>query len=177
MNLRHLLLLVGLFAAGFVNVNAQNNCPAIPKNSKFDTLGYIKAEIPTDKTKTNGLYLGQGIVNRSGQYRPGYIPTNRPSWGIAIAVAWNYSRNLVQRVEYPKMGYWMATLVQETELRCVTGLSWDLPTKVPTAYNPATVYAAQINNGCLQIEGPGSAYSALQLHIPLIDSQLRAMIS
>ena len=166
MTIKQLLLTSSVLFGVIFSSFGQNNCPAIPKNSKFDTLGYIKSEIPTDPAKANGLYLGQGTVNRSGQFRPGYIPTNRPSWAIAIAVSWNYARNLVQRVEYPKMGYWMATLVQETELRCVTGLSWDSPTKVPQAYNPATVYAAQINNGCLQIEGPGSAYSALQQAYP-----------
>lgn len=145
----------------------QNNCPSLPKKTSFDTLAYIKAEIPTDPARPLGLWLGQGIVQRTPtERRPGYIPSNKPSWAIATAVAWNYARNIDQRVEYPKIGYWMATLVQETELRCATGLTWSAPAQVPIAYNPATVYAAQINNGCLQIEGPGSAYSALQQGYP-----------
>lgn len=164
-HLLHFIIISFVFLLGN-QAYAQNNCPALPKKKEFDTLGYIKAEIPTDPARPLGLWLGQGIVNRSGQLRPGYIPSNKPTWAIATAVAWNYARNVVQRVEYPKIGYWMATLVQETELRCATGMTWSAPAQVPTAYNPATVYAAQINNGCLQIEGPGSAYSALQQAYP-----------
>lgn len=146
---------------------AQNDCPSLPSRAKFDTLGYIKAGTPTDPSNPEGkLYLGQGWANRGGIIRPGFIPSNKPSWAIATAVAWNLGRNMVQRVEYPNMNYWMATLIQETELRCATGMTWDDPSKVPDAYDPAVVYAAQINNGCLQIEGPGSAWSALQQAYP-----------
>ncbi len=163
------LLLPTFFSLLLANsVLGQNNCPALPKKTSFDTLAYIKAEIPTDAARPLGLWLGQGIVQRTPtERRPGYIPSNKPSWAIATAVAWNYARNVNQRVEYPKIGYWMATLVQETELRCATGLTWSAPAQVPNAYDPAIVYAAQINNGCLQIEGPTSAYSALQQAYPL----------
>jgi len=162
-------LLLPTFVLFFLvnSLYGQNNCPALPKKTSFDTLAYIKAEIPTDPARPLGLWLGQGIVKRGPtEFRPGYIPSNKPSWAIATAVAWNYARNIDQRVEYPKIGYWMATLVQETELRCATGLTWSAPAQVPVAYDPATVYAAQINNGCLQIEGPTSAYSALQQAYP-----------
>ncbi|MBO72018.1 MAG: hypothetical protein CMD35_00230 [Flavobacteriales bacterium] len=168
---RRLLVIIWsclLFFVGFSY--GQNDCPGLPSRASFDTLGYISANIPTNPDSAEGkLYLGQGWIKRPqdlNTIRPGFIPSNKPSWAIAIAVAWNLGRNTVQRVEYPNMNYWMATLIQETELRCATGLTWDDPSKVPDAYNPSTVYAAQINNGCLQIEGPGSAWSALQQAYP-----------
>ena len=152
------------------NSYCQNDCPGLPSRAKFDTLGYISANIPTDPNNAAGkMYIGQGWVKRPqdlNTIRPGFIPSNKPSWAIAIAVAWNLARNTNMRVEYPNMNYWMATLIQETELRCATGLTWDNPAQVPDAYNPNTVYAAQINNGCLQIEGPGNAWSALQQAYP-----------
>ncbi|MDG1517720.1 MAG: gliding motility-associated C-terminal domain-containing protein [Flavobacteriales bacterium] len=168
MNRKNWLILVVYFVTLLFNkVLAQNDCPGLPSRAKFDTLGYISANIPTDPANPAGkLYLGQGWAQRGSIIRPGFIPSNKPSWAIAIAVAWNLARNINQRVEYPNMGYWMATLIQETELRCATGLTWDDPSHVPDAYDPNVVYAAQINNGCLQIEGPGNAWSALQQAYP-----------
>ena len=168
MNTKNWLILVVAFVSLLFNkALAQNDCPGLPSRAKFDTLGYISANIPTDPVNPAGkLYLGQGWAQRGSVIRPGFIPSNKPSWAIAIAVAWNLARNINQRVEYPNMGYWMATLIQETELRCATDLTWDDPSHVPDAYNPNTVYAAQINNGCLQIEGPGNAWSALQQAYP-----------
>ena len=151
---------------------SQNNCPAIPVKSKFDTLGYISANIPTNAANATGkLYLGQGFVNWHGiNMRPGFIPDNKPSWAIAIAVAWNYSRNLAQRVEYPQMGYWMGTLIQECELSCVTTTVWNDPTHSPMAWQlgqgPANAGQTGSNGGCFQIEGPGSGYGVVQQSNP-----------
>ncbi len=166
--MRKILYTLPLFILVFYsNIFAQNDCPSLPSRAKFDTLGYISANIPNNPNNPPGkLYLGQGWVQRGSVLRPGFFPTNKPSWAIATAVAWNLARNLNQRVEYPNINYWMATLIQETELRCATGLTWSDPSHVPDTYNPTTVYAAQINNGCLQIEGPGSAWSALQQAYP-----------
>jgi hypothetical protein len=154
-----------LFIMPAVVSNAQNDCPSLPKKTWVDTLGYIKTEIPTDPSKAHGIYLGQGIIRRSAsEYRPAYIPSNKPTWALAIAHAWNYSRNLVHRVEYPKIGYWMATMVQETELACVTGTTWSTPAQ--TSNNMANATTNMNHTGCYQIEGPGSAYSALAQAYP-----------
>ena len=165
-----LIAILSLFTLFVSTSFAQNDCPGLPSRAKFDTLGYISANIPTNSGNAAGkMYLGQGWIKRPqdlNTIRPGFIPSNKPSWAIAIAVAWNLARNTNMRVEYPNMNYWMATLIQETELRCATGLTWDDPSHEPDAYNPGTVYAAQINNGCLQIEGPGNAWSALQQAYP-----------
>ncbi|HWZ22104.1 MAG TPA: hypothetical protein VNW06_05590, partial [Cytophagaceae bacterium] len=141
-----------------------NNCPAYPKKDTWDTLGYIKTEIPTDATKAKGIWLGQGTTNG----KPGFIPTNHPGWAIGIAHAWNYSRNMNQRVEYPHIGYWMATLIQESELSCVPGSTWGAVAQEPVVYQggsaPGDADAAvkMSLGGCYQIEGPNiSAWDAL----------------
>ncbi len=156
----HLVFNLIVFCLSISVLRAQNNCPALPKKSWIDTLAYIKTEIPTDPSKTNGIWLGQGTVKRgAAEFRPGFIPSNHPTWALAIAHAWNYSRNLIQRVEYPSIGYWMATLVQESELACVTGTTWSSPAQVSN--NMANATTIMNHTGCYQIEGPGSAYSAL----------------
>ncbi len=164
-------LSIGVLACNTASYG-QKNCPAIPVKSKFDTLGYISANIPTNPANASGkLWLGQGFVNWHGiELRPGFIPDNRPSWAIAIAVAWNYSRNLAQRVEYPQMGYWMGTLIQESQLSCVTTTVWNDPTHSPVAWQlgvgPGDAAGTGSNGGCLQIEGPGSGYGVVQQSNP-----------
>ena len=161
-------ILLSFFIVISLKSYSQNDCPFAPVQSKFDSLAYISANIPTDPANEEGkMYLGQGYIHRfSNDIRPAFIPSNRPSWAIAIAVAWNMERNMIQRVEYPNMNYWMATLIQETELRCATGLTWDDPSHAPYGYNPETVYPSQINSGCFQIEGPGSGWRSLQAAYP-----------
>lgn len=145
---------------------AQNDCAAYPKTGKFDTLTYIKSSIPTDPAKGTGIWLGQGTILRNGtEVRPAFIPSNHPEWAIAIAVAWNYSRNIVNRVEYPQIGYWLGTVVQETELACVAGTTWDAAYK--TSNNMANANTIMNHDGCFQIEGPGSAYGQLNQNYPL----------
>lgn len=148
------------------NTKAQNDCAAYPKTGKFDTLTYIKSSIPTDASKGSGLWLGQGTILRNGvEVRPAFIPSNHPEWAIAIAVAWNYTRNTINRVEYPQIGYWLATVVQETELGCVAGTTWDAPYKA--SKNMANANTIMGHDGCFQIEGPGSAYGQLSQNYPL----------
>ncbi|MFM7024042.1 MAG: T9SS type B sorting domain-containing protein [Flavobacteriales bacterium] len=147
-------------------LKAQNDCAAYPKTGKFDTLTYIKASVPTDPGKGSGIWLGQGTILRNGsEVRPAFIPSNHPEWAIAIAVAWNYSRNIVNRVEYPQIGYWLATVVQETELACVTGTTWSTPAQ--TSNNMANATTIMNHDGCFQIEGPGSAYGQLNQNYPM----------
>jgi hypothetical protein len=108
-----LIAILSLFTLSVSTSFAQNDCPGLPSRAKFDTLGYISANIPTDPGNAAGkMYLGQGWIKRPqdlNTIRPGFIPSNKPSWAIAIAVAWNLARNTNMRVEYPNMNYWMAT--------------------------------------------------------------------
>ena len=160
-------ILLSFFIVISLKSYSQNDCPFAPVQSKFDSLAYISANIPTDPANEEGkMYLGQGYIHRfSNDIRPAFIPSNRASWAIAIAVAWNLERNMIQRVEYPNMNYWMATVIMETELRCATGLKWDDPSHVPDMYNPNTVFLGD-HGGCFQIEGPGSAWRYLQAAYP-----------
>ena len=163
------LLLILLSLSVFSLFGQVNDCPSLPKADKFDTLAYIKTEIPTDPSKAKGIWLGQGTTNG----KPGFIPNNHPGWAIGIAHAWNYSRNVNQRVEYPKIGYWLATLIQESELACVPGSTWSAFAQQPVAYQLSNAIgnaqsnAVMSNNGCYQIEGPGSAWSAIGQGYPL----------
>ncbi|HAR20438.1 MAG TPA: hypothetical protein DCR46_07235, partial [Cytophagales bacterium] len=163
-----LKLLVRLFAIlsiTSISVEAQNNCPSLPKKSNFDTLTFIKTETPTDPSKATGIWLGQGTILRNGtEKRPAFIPSNRPTWAIAIAHAWNYHRNIIKRVNYPKIGYWMATMVQESELGCVDDNVWDAPYKISA--NQAKATTLMYHTGCYQIEGPGTAYAQLNQNYP-----------
>ncbi len=163
-NLRGLgLVLLFAFSA---NLKAQNDCAAYPKTGKFDTLTYIKSSVPTDPGKGAGIWLGQGTILRNGsEVRPAFIPSNHPEWAIAIAVAWNYTRNTINRVEYPQIGYWLGTVVQETELACVTGTTWSTPAQ--TSNNMANATTIMGHDGCFQIEGPGSAYGQLNQNYPM----------
>lgn len=162
-----ILLLALLCSVIFINTGtSQNDCPAYPKKTKFDTLTYIRTEVPTDGAKSNGIYLGQGTILRNGiEVRPAFIPDNNPTWALAIAHSWNYARNMLGRVEYPQIGYWLATGIQETELACVTGTTWDAAYK--ESNNMANATSNMGHTGCLQIEGPGSAWGQLNQNYPL----------
>ena len=155
-----------LFLGAIVKVSAQNDCPTIPASTSFDSLTFIKTQTPTDPNKPDGIYLGQGTILRNGfETRPAFIPSNKPTWAIGIAVAWNYHRNTIGRVNYPAIGYWMATALQETELACVSNLTWDSPSQEPNNIANATII--ENNFGCFQIEGPGGLYGVLNQSQPL----------
>ena len=168
MKFRSILLLTYLLIAGLGHVHAQNNCPSFPRTFKFDTLDYIKTAVPTDAINgkvTGNIYIGQGMVKvpSKGYTSPVFIPTNHPTWALAIAHAWNYHRNMIKRVNYPQIGFWLATALQETELGCVPGATWNAGQASPTQANAAGTMS---NGGCLQIEGPGSGYGSLSQAFP-----------
>ncbi len=54
---------------------------------------------------------------------------------MAIAHAWNYQRNIIHRVENPQIGYWLATVMQETEFVCNSTDVWNDPSKAPPLYS------------------------------------------
>jgi len=45
MTIKQLLLISSILLGVIFNSFGQNNCPAIPKNSKFDTLGYVRGKV------------------------------------------------------------------------------------------------------------------------------------
>jgi hypothetical protein len=141
----------------FCNISdgfSQQKCNSVPSKGKWDTLTYIPTSLPTNPSKGTGIFLGQGTIFRgTNDTRPAFIPNNHPTWALAIAHSWNYARNTIQRVNYPQIGYWLATAVQETELACVPGSTWDQPNMVPP--NMPNAAGNMGNGGCLQIEGPG----------------------
>lgn len=152
-------------------VVAQNNCPAIPTNAKWDTNCFIPANFPDPKAtdRVNGkLYLPEAtIANKYGQaFHKCVIPNNRAHWALGIAHAWNYSRNINKNPAHPKPSYWMATALQESEWRCDQNADWgggNVGSPVGTTWQDIWV------DGCFQIEGvnDGSAYGALIQYYPL----------
>lgn len=168
------MLKKSLFIAVFTlctlaNVFSQNDCPSFSQNSKFDTLTFIKTATPTDdkNSKVAGnIYLGQGFVKTNTNYiAPVFIPNNKPTWALAVAHAWNYHRNIIKRVNYPQIGYYLGTVLQETELACVTGTTWDSLGKESKLKAYSSSYMAY--GGCYQIEGPGSGYGMLSQQFPI----------
>ncbi len=168
------LVLISLlsFFSGFT----QNDCPSFPKRGSFDSLTFIRSAIPTDPSKSEGIWLGQGTIIRNGsEVRRAFIPDNHPEYALGIVHAWNYHRNLVHRVEKPAIGYWLATVTQETEFICVADAIWSDPNEAPPLYNTANAAyrstsaanTAASSKGCYQIEGPnGSAWFQLGQNYP-----------
>ena len=157
-------------------VFGQHDCPAFPKQGTFDSVTFIRTAIPTDPAKAEGIWLGQGEVLRNGtEIRRAYIPDNRPEHAIGVAVAWNYHRNLIHRVEVPHIGYWLATTIQEVAYTCDPGALYADPDQVEILYtsnyaNWVSTAASNMNafsKGCFQIEGPnGSAWFQLGQNYP-----------
>lgn len=167
MKYKPLLLSIAIGFCSFSSAFSQV-CHPFPKSSKFDTLSFIKTEVPTDSKNnkvTGSIYLGQGYVKtNNNQLLPAFIPSNRPTWAIAIAHSWNYHRNIIKRVNYPQIGYYLGTALQETQLACVTGTTWSTSQQT----SPSQVAAANImaNSGCFQIEGPHSMYTGISQAFP-----------
>lgn len=165
--MRNIYIHIVLLLLGISVANAQTTCPAIPASSEWDSNCFIEASTPDNASKGIGLWLPEAtIANKYGQaFHKSYIPDNRANWALGIAHAWNYSRNITEREDHPKMSYWMATPLQESEWRCDPGAAWGANVGSPVG----TVWQDQWEDGCYQIEGVnnGSAYGALIQYYPL----------
>ncbi|MBX9851231.1 MAG: T9SS type A sorting domain-containing protein [Cytophagaceae bacterium] len=98
----------------------QWGCPSIPMQGEFDTTCFQRA---------GELKLGQGYFDHYGTADPVYlvIPQNRPSYAIAIAVAWNYYRNTLGH-DKMSINQWFATMGQENGFATYNGVQ--LPTTI-----------------------------------------------
>ncbi len=146
----------------------QNDCPAIPTQMEWDTNCFIPSNVPDDDSKGTGLWLPEAFFHNKYNGATGQaarIPTNRPTWALGIAHAWNYSRNIIKNQYHPKMSYWMATITQESQWGCDAGANWGGNTGSPVGIAVPAVG----DDGCYQIEGvnDGSAYGALIQYYPL----------
>lgn len=160
-------LLLAITTALSFQIIAQDDCPSFLSSDVWDPITFIKTQTPTDASKADGLWLGQGALGglASPEEIPIYIPSNKPSWAIAVAHAWSYHRNIINRVEYPKMGHLLATLRQETEGMCSVDAQWSDPNKAhPLRSISATIFESaslqrQNNGGCFQIEEQSAYYN------------------
>src|SRR4051812_43824365 len=87
------------------------DCPQHPEYDFWERNCLIRTAEPYGEIR-----LPQGGVDGLNLEKPMWItiPTNRPTWAIAIAHAWNLHRNMIQKVNFPKIGYYMAITGHET---------------------------------------------------------------
>ncbi len=129
------------------------DCPEYPSYAFFERSCLIKTAYPAGE-----IQLPQAGVDGMSEERPMpiSIPSNRPTWAIAIAHAWNYNRNIIQRVDHPKISYWMAITAHETGMACDCAAQWPAGKK-PWHNNPGD-YAVKcsewitVMDGCFQME-------------------------
>ena len=147
------------------------DCPQLPTYDFFERDCFIKCEQPYGEIR-----LPQGSVDglNSMKNLSITIPTNRPTWALAIAHSWNYNRNVIKKVNYPKISYWMAITGHEIGMTCDCGAEY-LPGHIPwvdAVNSGGTTWpiecAATRNNkgdGCFQME-EGNGYGSLNQIYP-----------
>jgi gliding motility-associated-like protein len=147
------------------------DCPQIPTYGFFQRDCFIKCEQPYGEIR-----LPQGSVDGLNSMRnlSITIPTNRPTWALAIAHSWNYNRNIIKKVDYPKISYWLAITGHEIGMTCDCGTTF-LPGHIPwvdAVNSGGTTWpiecAATRNNkgdGCFQME-EGNGYGSLNQVYP-----------
>lgn len=91
------------------------DCPQAPQYDFWERNCLIKTAEPSGE-----ILIPQGGVDGLNLESPMWIsiPTNRPTWAIAIAHAWNLHRNFIQKYDFPKIGYYMAITGHETGMAC-----------------------------------------------------------
>ncbi len=152
-----------------LTASAQNDCPAYPSQSKWERSCYISASTPdptASDRQVGKLYLPEAtFANKYGQAgNKSHIPDNRSHWALGIAHAWNYARNIQKNTKNPKISYWMAVPLQESQWACDAGAKWGDNTGWPLGGIPVSIG----DDGCFQLEGVnnGSAYGALMQYYP-----------
>lgn len=116
-----LTLLLNTVSVAQLPAGGQWGCPSIPIYGEFDTTCF---------QRTSELKLGQGVFDHYGSSDKVYlvIPQNRPSYAIAIAIAWDYYRNVLGR-DGMSINQWFATMGQENGFASYNGVQL-----------PATIY-------------------------------------
>jgi hypothetical protein len=135
------------------------NCPQYPVSDYWDANCFIKTAEPYGEIR-----LPQGGVMGLNYENPMWItiPTNRPEWAIGIAHAWNLHRNMIQKVDFPKISYYMAITGHETGMACDCNaqfsaghIPWSRSGNPPSSVNnfPAKCGVnARSVDGCFQME-------------------------
>lgn len=122
------------------------DCPQYPQYDYWEPNCLIKTAEPYGEIR-----LPQGGVDGLNLEKPMWItiPTNRPTWAIAIAHSWNLHRNIIQKVNFPKIGYYMAITGHETGMAC------DCDAQFSTGHTPWTTTAGGASNWSSKC-GPGA---------------------
>ena len=145
-------------AAAFAQGPTRFDCPQYPSYDFFDRSCLIKTSYPNGE-----ILLPQAGIDGYNEERPMHvsIPSNRPTWALGIAHAWNYNRNIIQRVDHPKISYWLAITAHETGMACDCDAEWPNGkkpwTSVVNAYEAKCQEAITQRDGCYQME-PANAW-------------------
>ncbi|MCS6822726.1 MAG: T9SS type A sorting domain-containing protein [Cytophagaceae bacterium] len=126
-------------------------CPSIPVQDKFDTTCF---------QRLGEIRLGQGYFDHYGASDPVYlvIPANRPSFAIAMTVAWHYYRNVLGH-DRMSLNQWFATMAQENGFASYQGVvlpatiydveagtNVTLPCMYPRGCNNLSLYNSHVAN-------------------------------
>lgn len=131
-----------------VAVAAQTiTCSVLPPVYYFDTASYVPTgEIQVGEARLYPVWA----VNADAK-----IPDNRVTWAMAIAHAHQLFVNTTGTDKLPLNTYF-GTPLKESFCGCDSNIIAD-----PQSQFPLTYQAASDDDGCFQIEGPGSAYAEL----------------
>jgi hypothetical protein len=132
------------------------DCPQYPQYDYWEPNCLIRTAEPYGEIR-----LPQGGVDGLNLEKPMWItiPTNRPTWAIAIAHSWNLHRNMIQKVNFPKIGYYMAITAHETGMGCDCGATFS-PGHTPWSTTGQGILnwpakcgtGANSHEGCYQME-------------------------
>lgn len=132
------------------------DCPQFPQYDYWERNCLIKTAEPSGE-----ILIPQGGVDGLNLEQPMWIsiPTNRPTWAIAIAHAWNLHRNFIQKVNYPKIGYYMAITGHETGMACDCQADftpghrpWSTTGQGELNWPAKCGHGARSDDGCFQME-------------------------
>jgi hypothetical protein len=132
------------------------DCPQYPQYDYWEPNCLIHTAEPYGEIR-----LPQGGVDGLDLEKPMWItiPTNRPTWAIAIAHSWNLHRNMIQKVNHPKIGYYMAITGHETGMGCDCGaqfstghIPWSTTGGGAANWTSKCGIGANSHEGCFQME-------------------------
>lgn len=132
------------------------DCPSSPQYDFWERNCLIKTAEPSGE-----IQIPQGGVDGLNLESPMWIsiPTNRPTWAIGIAHAWNLHRNFIQKYDFPKIGYYMAITGHETGMACDCDadftdghMPWSTTGQGELNWPAKCGDGARADDGCFQME-------------------------
>jgi hypothetical protein len=126
--------------------------PATPAYEFFDTSCFIPSgPLVLPQAKVQNVFPDANIY-------PIFIPSNRYTWALSIAHAWNYTRNTLRIENKLTMDLWLSLAFDESQLACIPGTVWS-PADRTSLYvaNTNSIYG---QDGCFQMENSGNWFTS-----------------